>query len=229
MKIAFFVEGYTEVLLIKELAYYYYKDDLSYGLFRLRGGSSMPVKISLYEKQEAASGKSKFTVHIYDCGGLSSIRSMISHQRNTLYNSNFSKIIGIRDVHPEDRNQIPKLRMSLPLRVPQKPIPVKFLLCIMETEAWFLGDFQHFQKISNQLTTDFINTNTGIDLQIMDVETIENPADKLNEIYNSVGETYEKTKISIKRTIDSLDMFNLFCNLPDRIPSLKALIAEIEN
>jgi hypothetical protein len=230
MKIAFFVEGYTEVLLIKELALYYYSEnDLSFALFKLRGGSKVPVSISLDERHDATNGTPKFTFHIYDCGGLSSIRSMISHQRNTLYSNNFNKIIGIRDVHPDDRIQIPKLRMELPFRVPQKPIPTKFLLCIMETEAWFLAENQHFLKISDQLTNSFIKTKTGIDLQLIDVESIDNPADKLNEIYSYAGMSYQKTKNSIKRTINSLDLFAFFCILPDRIPSLKALITEFDN
>jgi hypothetical protein len=99
----------------------------------------------------------------------------------------------------------------------------------METEAWFIADNQHFLKISNQLTNSFIKTISGLDVQSVDVESIDCPSDNLNEIYKYAGESYEKTRRSIKRTIDSLDLFSFFCILPDKIPSLKSLIAEIEN
>jgi hypothetical protein len=51
MKIVFFVEGYTEILLIKELVSYYYNENLSYALFKLHGGSKIPISISLNEKK----------------------------------------------------------------------------------------------------------------------------------------------------------------------------------
>ncbi len=230
MKLAFFVEGYTEVLLIKELALFNYgENDLSYGLFRLRGGNNIPVSITKDDFCNAKKGTPKYTFHIYDCGGLDNIRSMINHQRNSLFINGFEKIIGIRDVHPEDRNQIPKLKMDLPYRMAQKPIPTAFLLCIMETEAWFIAEHEHFLKISNQLTTEFIKTKTGIDIKTIDVESLDTPAETLNEIYSHAGESYEKNMISIKRTINSLDLYTLYCILPDKIPSLMSLIYEMDD
>lgn len=230
MKLAFFVEGYTEQLLIKELALFNYGSDLSYTLFNLRGGNKLPVKVRIDEKHEAISGVPKYIIYIYDCGGLSTIRSMITHQRDSLFKNDFQKIIGIRDVHPNDRTEITKLKMSLPLRVPQKPIPTVFLLCVMETEAWFIAEEHHYLKISNQLTKQFIKDNAGIDLTTIDVESIDLPAQTLNEIYLKAGETYVKsTPGAIKRTVESLDLFNFYCVLPDKIPSLKSFISEIDN
>jgi hypothetical protein len=51
---------------------------------------------------------------------------MISHQRNTLHDCNFNKIIGIRDVHPDHRSQIAKIKMELPFRVPQNQYQLYF-------------------------------------------------------------------------------------------------------
>lgn len=230
MKLAFFVEGYTEVLLIKELALFNYgENDLSYVLYRLRGGNTIPVRIIRDEFYNAKAGVPKYTFHIYDCGGLYSLRSMINHQRNSLYNSGFNKIIGIRDVHPDERAQIPRLRMQFRSRMAQKPIPTAFLLCVMETEAWFIADYQHFLTISNDLTTEFIEINTGFDLKTLDVESLDTPAETLNEIYNCAGESYEKSIDSIGRTVNSLDLFSLYCILPDNIPSLMELISEIDD
>ncbi len=230
MKLAFFVEGYTELMLIKNLAMYNYgEDNLSYVLFKLKGGNKIPVSVSLQENHVAKSGTPKITFFIYDCGGLTTIKSMISHQRDSLFKNGFKKIIGIRDVHPESADKIPKLIMQLPLRIPQKPIPTKFLLCIMETEAWFIAEHNHFLKISDKLTLEFIKNSTGIDLNTINISSLPTPADTLNEIYSKAGEKYDKTRESISRTLNTLDIFDLFTVLPNKLPDLKALISEIEN
>jgi hypothetical protein len=111
----------------------------------------------------------------------------------------------------------------------QKPIPTVFLLCIMETEAWFIAEPDHFLKISPLLTKEFINERIGINIETIDVESLDTPAYTLNEIYSIAGETYDKTNASIARTINSLDLITLYCILSERIPCLQALITEIEN
>lgn len=230
MKLAFFVEGYTELMLIKSLAIYNYgEDNLSYVLIKLKGGNKIPVSVSIQENHKAKIEVPKITFFIYDCGGLTTIKSMISHQRDSLYRNGFKKIIGIRDVHPESSDKIPKLIMFLPLRIPQKPIPTKFLLCIMETEAWFLAEHKHFLKISDKLTLEFIKNSTGIDLETINISSLPTPADTLNEIYSKVGESYEKTRVSINRTLNALDIYEFFTILSNKLPDLKALISEIEN
>ena len=228
MKIALFVEGFTEMLLVKNIVLYNYgAANVSFYLYKLRGGNKIPVRITLREQHEATSGTPTHTFHIYDCGGLSTIRSMINHQRNSLHKNQFNKIIGIRDVHPEDKATIPLLRKQLPYRVPQKPIPTSFLLCIMETEAWFIAEEAHFQKISPTLTKQFILQSTGIDIDTVNVETFDCPSDKLNEIYSHAGETYDKTEASIQRTVDAIEIINLIEVLSHRIPGLKEILDEI--
>ena len=230
MKLAFFVEGLTELVLIKNLALYYYgEDNLTYVLYQIRGGNKIPVSVSIEEKHIAKNGIPKITFFIYDCGSLTTIRSMISHQRDSLHNNGFSKIIGIRDVHPESADKIPKLIMDLPLRIPQKPIPTKFLLCIMETEAWFLAEQNHFLKISDKLTLEFIKTSIGIDLNTINISSLPTPSDTLNHIYSIAGKSYKKNRKSITRTLNALDIYEIFEVLPNKYPDLKALITEIEN
>ena len=63
-KIAFFVEGYTEVLLIKELAMFYYgENSLTYVLYRLRGGNKIPIKIKISVLEEIV--KFLLAINIY--------------------------------------------------------------------------------------------------------------------------------------------------------------------
>lgn len=230
MKLAFFVEGYTETVLLKKIFLFIYGiDNLSFALFKLRGGNKIPIRVELNERYEPANNNPKYTFHVYDCGGFNSIKSMISHQRSSLWKNSFSKIIGIRDVHPSERAEIPKLRRDLPFRVPQIPIPTVFILCVMETEAWFIADYQHFLKISNLLTIEFIKSKTGLNLENIDFESIDCPSQKLNEIYGHAGESYQKELFGcIDRTLDTLDLFNLCCVLPEKIPNLREFISQIE-
>jgi hypothetical protein len=228
MKIALFVEGFTEMLLIKNIVLYNYGEaNVSFHLYKLRGGNKFPVRVTLREEFEATSGTPTHIFYIYDCGGLSTIRSMIDHQRTSLHKNDFNKIIGIRDVHPEDRSAIPLLKRQLPYRVPQKPIPTSFLLCVMETEAWFIAEGAHYEKISPSLTKEFILEKTGIDIDTFDVESFDAPADKLNEIYSHAGEVYDKTEGNIKRTVDAIEIINLIEILSKKIPGLEEVLSEI--
>jgi hypothetical protein len=230
MKVAFFVEGYTEQHLLKKIALYNYGEkDLSFALFRLRGGGKKSTfEVLLDEKHDATSGSPKFSMNIYDCGGFDRLQSLILRQETSLHNNGFDKIVGIRDVHPDERKDITKLRMFMPYRIPQKPIEKHFLLCVMETEAWFIADEKHFIKISETLTSEFIRNSLGIDITTVDVETFDLPASTLNDIYNLAGESYDKTLPSISRTIDSLDIYELLTNLRYKITGLNEVLNHLD-
>lgn len=228
MKIAFFVEGFTEQLLIKELSVFYHgSNNLTYSLYKLRGGSSVPLRISLVEKHEAADKKSDLVFNIFDCGSVDNIKPMINHHRNSLYKNSFSRIVGLRDVIPLTKDDIANLLIDFPYKMAQKPIPTVFLISVMETEAWFIAEPNHYLKISPLLTKEFISTELGINIETLDVESIDRPAETLNKIYSLAGKTYDKTQ-DISRTVSSLDLFTFYCLLPDRISRLKDLINELE-
>ena len=99
----------------------------------------------------------------------------------------------------------------------------------METEAWFIGDFSHFEKIDGNLTPEFILDQTGIDVKSINVESeIDAPASQLNAFYELVGKNYEKNLTSLSRTVKSLDYPYMFFELPSRVSKLKELIDLVE-
>jgi len=67
-----------------------------------------------------------------------------SREYDNLSKKDYSLIIGLRDVHPISRADIGKLEAGLPRFVKTKPIPVEFILSVMEVEAWFLAEHSHF-------------------------------------------------------------------------------------
>ena len=60
----------------------------------------------------------------------------------------------------------------------------------METEAWFIAE-------SPLLTRDYINARIGIDIETINVESLDIPADILNDIYSLAGETYKKEMLRL--------------------------------
>jgi hypothetical protein len=225
MKVAFFVEGYTEQILIRNLIIYNYGlEKMSYARFRLRGGGKAPYKVYNDEQHNATCGSPIHVFNIFDCMGFTALQSMISYQATSLYNNGFEKIIGIRDVYPNPKSDISKLKRSMPYGVPQKPIQKHFILAVMETEAWFISNEEHYLKISSILTKDHIQEQTGIDISLINVEDLEHPAETLNQIYSLAGESYEKTVISIDRTVNNLDLFHLLTDTRIKSSSLNELL-----
>lgn len=227
-KIAFFVEGQTEQLFIEKLLseVFDYKK-IAIEVKKIRGGKKVPISITAIVSPTVSS-ETSYYVLIYDCGGDSNIRSYIQDQRESLINSGYKKIIGIRDVYPDfKREEIHRLLYGLNFKLPQKDLSIKFILSVMEIESWFLAEQNHYLKINTTLTPEFILTNAKFNPSTFDTELIDEPALKLNEVYMLAGEKYKKENAIISRTINSIDYANLYFEVHKRISSLNELIEEI--
>jgi hypothetical protein len=229
-KVAFFVEGFTEQLFIENLLLEVFGNKkIAIEIKSISGGSRTPIKITSIATPSAQPGVGYYIL-IYNCGGENSIRSYISDQRKSLIKSGYSKIIGIRDVYPNFTHaEIPLLRYGLYFKLPQKAIPIVFVLGIMEIEAWFVAEETHYQRIDRALTVEFITKNYLFNPSTYNSELLNNPAIDLHNIYCLAGRSYKKKKkAQIRRTITNLDYLNVYFNVKDRIPSLNLLIAEID-
>jgi hypothetical protein len=74
----------------------------------------------------------------------------------------------------------------------------------MEVEAWFIAEHTHFQRIEQSLTVEFILDNLGIDIR-SDAEALPHPAADLNSIYELVGRTYDKRKMTVEELVQNID------------------------
>jgi hypothetical protein len=228
-KIAFFVEGLTERLFIEKLLKEFFSlKNIVIDVKQIRGGSSHPITITSIVTPSPITTQQIYIL-IYDCGGDSNVRSYIQEQRESLINSGYLKIIGIRDVYPLTHSEIYKLTYGLNFGLPQKPIPIKFIIPIMETEAWFLSEHTHFPRINPSLTNTLIKSNLTFDPSNDNLELIYHPSEELNKCYNLVGESYNKTEASLTRTVNALDYAEVFYECYNRVPSLKLLTDEIDN
>lgn len=225
-KYAFFVEGYTEALFVENvLKILVGQNNLSYELQSVRGGSSCPIRI--IKVRELTSENDKFFFLIRDCGGETNVKSYLLEQRESLIRAGYKKLCGIRDVYPNfARTDIPRLNRLLLYRVPQTPISIKFILSIMEMESWMIAEWTFFQRYNSNLTLSLVNSKCGIDVSSDNTELIDEPANKVNGIFTTIGQSYQK---GCSEIVNLLDFDEICLNTRNRIPSLEELCAEIES
>jgi len=229
LKIAFFVEGLTEQIFVEKLLIEILgHNNLSIQKRKITGGRKTPISIVQIGSPQLNSSASYYFA-IYDCSGDSSIPSYIRATRSNLIKNKFKKVFGILDVRPKyKRNEIEKLKTGLYYNLPQKTLKTKFILSIMEIEAWFLAEENHFKKIDISLTSELIINKFGYDLSTYNTELFDEPACLLNSIYSLVGKRYTKKSSRISRTVESLDYANLYINVRGRNKSFSNLLEELE-
>jgi hypothetical protein len=227
-RIAFFVEGLTEQLFIEKLLIEILGEmNVSIETRKMQGGSKTNIKITQIGSPKINQDADYYFL-ITDCGSETTVASYIKEQRDSLKRSGYIALFGMLDVRPNwKRDQIPELNRKLYCRMPQRDLETKFILSIMEIEAWFLAEENHYEKIDANLTLDYIQNNHGIDPR-GNTELIDEPADLLDKIYQSVGQKYGKNKQVISKTVELLDYTNLYFEVSERIPSLKNLIDSID-
>ena len=224
VKVAFFVEGQTELIFVEKLLKEYFGEkNLAIETQRMRGGSNSPITITRLSASNS-SDETKYFVLITDCGGDTTVKSYVLDQRDSLIRANYSAIIGLLDLYPRTQEEFHKYHYGLYFRVAQNPIPIDFAISVMEIESWFIGEYSHFPKIDDQLTIELINQNLGIDVTTMNYEIIDKPSETLNEIYKLVNKSYSKNKDKAERTVNCLDYSRVYFELPDQISSLKNFI-----
>jgi hypothetical protein len=230
-RLAIFVEGYTELLfvdrLIQEIAE---KSKIAIHLRKIRGGgkkSGLSKRIIELQTPEITSNQSLYFL-IVDCGGEESVAQRIRDEHEPLTSRGYEKILGLRDVFPNfSHADIPKLKRLLRYGVKTNLAPVQFVLSVMELEAWFLAEHNHFLHIHTMLTAEMIRSNLGFNPATDDMTTRLAPAQDLVSAYNIAGKSY--TKGEAKTTVDKLDYEHLYTVLRDRIPELRELLDAIDD
>ena len=226
-KIAFFVEGQTEVVFTRKLLENFVGSrNLTIQLAKTYGrkGAETLVETTIGK----VGGRSKYFVLIWDSSNDSSVKSDILEQFQGLRESGYRRIIGIRDVYPIPYSQIGKLEFKLNSDLALKPIPTVILLAVMETEAWFLGEFTHFSKYEPVLTPAFIKFRTNIDVENDDIEALPHPSADLDRIYALVGKSYTKELGTVQRVVDLLDFDVLKSGVRKRMLRLEMLYSLLE-
>lgn len=227
-RVAFFVEGMTEQLFVRQLVEEAAgKKNVVFELHKSTGKRGK--RLIELESRKSPDGGEQYYVLITDCGSDTSVASDVRDNYERLVATGYDVIVGLRDVYPDfAAEDIPELRRNLGYKIKTKPTKVDFVLAVMEVECWFVAEYTHFAKVNTGLTEDVVCRALGFNPRTDDVEQRSNPANDLHNAYHEVGLAYRKHRNQVQRTIDHLDYASLFAEMPARVPSLKELVTVID-
>ncbi len=237
-KIAIFTEGQTELVFVREL------------LLRLADPSKLSIEcLELLANNyhgvpyKYSSPTPEYHFLIVDVHGDEGVLSSIGDRAKQLVETGkYDKIIGLRDMYSGIYKELSpgvisndvtqKVIDKTNIAINEIPYRDRITLhfAIMETEAWFLGMYNVFQKCDRRLTTHHIMEKLGIDLVNTDPQTeFYHPADQINEIFELCTHGYRKRKGDtnlICTRMDSKDFENAVEN--NRCNSFNTFLQEIQ-
>lgn len=227
-KLAIFVEGQTESQFVDELV----RQIANAGTVRIEhvfctGGAKAPRRLIQLNGTDKTSGH-RFYVQIYCSANDSRVASDVLEQYDGLVRQNFAGIISLRDVYPSSPNKIPAIQRAMAHGQRTLPLRVHNCLSVMEVEAWFLAEVNHFERLSTAITPAAIAAKLGFDPGSENVEARLQPSRDLHEAYTIGGLRYDKSRKNVARTVTKLDYEHLYIGVRQRVPSLANLIGHIE-
>ena len=223
-KLAIFVEGKTEQIFVNKL------------LREIAGTINISIEIQSQEgrkfveviMKDIETSATKFFVLIYNSGSDIRVASDMKKQYKKLTESGYERIIGLRDIYPISIIQKSKLQSELENVLPKGSIPINIVIAVMEVEAWFLAEYNHFLKIDPRLTPEQIQAMFGFNPQTDDMEQRPHPTKDMELIYNYTGKGYNKNEKQLNRFASNLDYEFIYMHLINSVPSLGEFVGYID-
>lgn len=228
-RIAIFVEGLTEQILVRRmLETVMAKKGIAIQTVKITGGHNIRMSFTVMQAAKVKRDTGYYVL-IYDCGGETNVKGYLMMQRQSLVDKGYSCIIGLRDVFPNfTHEEIPRLKKGLNYKVPQKGAYTSIFLAVMETEAWFLGEYTHLRKVSQKLTPEYIQQRLGFNPKTGNMESREQPAHDLKRVYRLAEHDYTKKRSKLNSIVSKLD-FNFFTHrLANKMESLGDFVRRLE-
>lgn len=228
-KLAIFVEGLTEQILVRHMLQAVLdRNRIAIQAVKITGGHNVRMSFTVMRAAHV-DRQTDYYVLIYDCGGESNVKSYLMSQREKLVASGYTRILGLRDVYPTFvREEVPRLIRGLNHQLPQKKAFTQIYLAIMETEAWFLGEYHHLRKISQRLTPEFIEKQLGFNPKTQNMEERSQPARDMKSVYQLVGHDYTKKKDRLNSVVSKLDFRFFTHKLAARMSGLGMFVEGLE-
>ena len=228
-RLAIFVEGLTEQILVRKMLHTVLdRNRIAIQTVKITGGQNVRMSFTVMRAAHVDS-RTDYYVLVYDCGGETNVKSYMLARREKLINAGYNMVMGLRDVYPNfEKEEVPKLLKGLNHRLPQKKAATHIYLAVMETEAWFLGEYKHLKKVSRKLTPAYIQKHFGFNPQTGNMEEREHPSDDMKRIYQSAGHDYTKKRDRLNAVIDKLDFKYFTHDLAEKMPSLGAFVEGLE-
>lgn len=221
-KVAIMVEGQTERIFCEQFLFAVagYERGLVVLRRRLHGGYLIDLGPRGGDPSDAT-----ITILLISCESGDKVLSYIAETVDRLTRDGFSKVVGLKDLHPQKREDVPKLMQTLALVQKTSRIPIELVLATMEIEAWFLADADLLPQISAHLTEDQVCKILGVaNLDEIQVEELARPAVLLDELMKGTGERYTKAEAQIHSIVSKLNMENLYLVKAAGIPSFQKFV-----
>jgi hypothetical protein len=228
-KLAIFVEGLTEQILVRHLLQAVLdRNRIAIQTVKITGGHNVRMSFTVMRAAHVERN-TDYYVLVYDCGGETNVKGYMMARRAKLVSNGYTMIMGLRDVYPNfQRNEVPKLLRGLNHKLPQKRAATKIFLAVMETEAWFLGEYRHLRKISGKLTPRYIEKHLGFNPQTENMEERERPTEDMKRAYQLVGHDYTKKRDRLNAVVSKLDFQHFTHDLAQKMPSLGIFVDALE-
>ena len=226
IKICYFVEGQTERIFLERLL----KEYLGYinitiDTYKLSGTNLREIRAT------QCISDSKYYIQIFDVEGDGNVAGAMRDRCEKMLQKGFSRLFGLRDVHPKRKSDIPRLYENFHNIIDNVVCSNKctLLLSVMQIEAWFLSDKNVFKSLDHSLTSTYIKQKTQIDLDSINPENYYKPATCINKIFGIIGSKYKKNESQIHRIVHNLDYEYLALSDEslNKIPSFKNLLEEL--
>ena len=228
-KLAIFVEGLTEQILVRQLLQTVLDQNrIAIQTVKITGGHNVRMSFTVMRAAHVER-QTDYYIMVYDCGGETNVKGYLMAHRNKLVSSGYTSIMGLRDAYPNfERDEVPKLLRGLNYRLPQKKAATHIYLAVMETEAWFLGEYKHLKKISPKLTPQFIEKRLGFNPRNGNMEDRDHPSEDMKAAYQLVGHDYTKKKDRLNAVVRKLDFKHFTHGLADKMSSLGGFVDGLE-
>ena len=230
-KIAIYVEGQTEQLIVEKIIYEIAgENNICVELRKAFGGVKSP-RIYLQLHSTPPNQSYEYYILIIDSSNDSRVETDIRDNCVKLQESGFKKILGLRDVYPNSVSDLPTLKRYSHAYMPNEVvIPVKTIFAITEIETWFLGEYTHFERVDADLKVERINSELSYDI-VNDNLEFDNKyfhsSEVLNSVYQLVGKNYSKKKKRVQEVINYIDYEELYLGVVNRVSSLNEFITEL--
>lgn len=205
MKTAIFVEGQTELILVREM------------LLRLCEYTNVAIEcFTLFANNrlhtteyEFPNSEANYSFHIINVGNDNAVLSRLLKREQSLWNAGFDIIIGLRDmyskayrelakdskIHAELNQEFIQTHRETIDNKAQQPDKIFFSFAIMEAEAWMLGVPEAFGRMDGKLTLENIEEKVKFNLKDTDPETtFFHPANEIKAIFELAERNYNKSK-----------------------------------
>ncbi len=225
-KIAFVVEGQTELQFVRELLVscaaenqLHIKSVVASGG---RGGPRTLVEVTA----ESDRGQPYFAL-IYCSATDSRVASDVLDNYEGWRRKGFVGIVSLRDLYPLLAADAPRVRRQMTFGQKTKPIRIVNVLSIAEVEAWFLAETTHYARIHSGLSAQSAAATLSFDAAVEDVEARLHPSQDLHDVYATVGLAYSKRRNAIARTVAAIDFHELALTVAPRVPALNLLVETV--